>query len=408
MSVEETIRGIVKDVCAKRDLQTLDVLYSIALIDATHSRYWADETQAKIWQKYILNCAKHTLYIKYEEEKTSKINILGKLPKKFLMRGDSETWNSHMQTLIGSLEECAEPLLSAEIESRLNQSTLIEKNVLSLLLNEVKEDDHILSRWGYAGVKTHYYIYDKALEKLTELFNEICGSALKTSGDLYFSVKRKKRSGWIQQFLARFPIVVQKEFWELGDLLVKIGVAYWIPYLTRGGRDYLGIAIPNFVYSILEKRTDLSEITLPERDEVKPGWIDLTDEPLIRPEVHKILDTNYLALTPKEFEEYVAELLALLGFEKIRVTPYSDDLGVDIVATKGKNKFAIQCKQWNNPVGRDIAQQLYAAMITDYSCDRGMLISSGEIAQAAIAWGKENNIECFTIEKLLEKLHRVK
>ena len=51
------------------------------------------------------------------------------------------------------------------------------------------------------------------------------------------------------------------------------------------------------------------------------------------------------------FEDYCAELLADNGFTEVRLTPQSNDFGVDIIAEKGGVSYAFQCKYYNHPVG---------------------------------------------------------
>ena len=53
------------------------------------------------------------------------------------------------------------------------------------------------------------------------------------------------------------------------------------------------------------------------------------------------------ALTPREFEEYVAELFNRLGY-KAKAVGGSDDGGIDVVAEKDGVKHYIQCKKFNN------------------------------------------------------------
>ena len=46
-------------------------------------------------------------------------------------------------------------------------------------------------------------------------------------------------------------------------------------------------------------------------------------------------------MTGHDFEYFCAELLENIGFINVKVTPGSGDQSVDIVATKGNNKYAI-------------------------------------------------------------------
>jgi hypothetical protein len=58
-------------------------------------------------------------------------------------------------------------------------------------------------------------------------------------------------------------------------------------------------------------------------------------------------------LSGLEFEEWLADLLEELGFEKVTTTPSSNDEGIDILAKNKGLNVAIQCKHWKKKkVGR--------------------------------------------------------
>ena len=59
------------------------------------------------------------------------------------------------------------------------------------------------------------------------------------------------------------------------------------------------------------------------------------------------------------YETKVAGLLAASGFN-VQYTPASGDQGVDLLATKGPRRIAVQCKNSERPAGNDAIQQVYA------------------------------------------------
>ena len=69
-------------------------------------------------------------------------------------------------------------------------------------------------------------------------------------------------------------------------------------------------------------------------------------------------------MTPKEYEQYIANIFQKQGYKTI-VTPYSNDWGIDVIAIKGKEKIAIQAKMYGNKrkVNRAAIMQLYGAML---------------------------------------------
>jgi restriction system protein len=115
----------------------------------------------------------------------------------------------------------------------------------------------------------------------------------------------------------------------------------------------------------------------------KPGIVDTSGRPLssTSPQYRKIIADasgvsseflNYLAqdpsrfhaLTPRQFEEVVAELLDRQGYE-VTLTPASKDGGKDIYAAKndmlGSFLYLVECKKYDpeRPVGVGIVRQLY-------------------------------------------------
>lgn len=73
------------------------------------------------------------------------------------------------------------------------------------------------------------------------------------------------------------------------------------------------------------------------------------------------------ALSPRKFEEVIAEILHRQGFE-VSMTPFSRDKGIDIYAasknTLGTFLYVVQCKKYapNRPVGVELVRQLYGVV----------------------------------------------
>ncbi|GEM_PF-5118604 len=45
-------------------------------------------------------------------------------------------------------------------------------------------------------------------------------------------------------------------FWELGDIMVKLGIGYWIPYISSSYHVYLDFVIPKFLFDVLKRRAE--------------------------------------------------------------------------------------------------------------------------------------------------------
>jgi restriction system protein len=99
------------------------------------------------------------------------------------------------------------------------------------------------------------------------------------------------------------------------------------------------------------------------------------------------------ALSPEQFENFIAELLRCMGYYA-RVTPYKSDGGVDIIAHKDELGFEgpvikVQCKQTLSPIGGPPVQQLLGAI---QSGENALFVTLGDYTSDAlrIERGKSN------------------
>ena len=89
-------------------------------------------------------------------------------------------------------------------------------------------------------------------------------------------------------------------------------------------------------------------------------------------------------MKPREYEEYIRELFNKQGYTT-ELTPQSGDYGIDIFATTGREKIAIQVKMYGNSrkVNRSMIMELHGAK--DYfGCNKAILVTNGEIMPDAI------------------------
>ncbi|MBQ7466676.1 MAG: restriction endonuclease [Clostridia bacterium] len=79
-------------------------------------------------------------------------------------------------------------------------------------------------------------------------------------------------------------------------------------------------------------------------------------------------------LDPYEFEEWVARLLRIAGYNA-KATKRSGDYGVDVLAEKEDEKIAIQVKKFTKPVGIKAVQEVISGM-DYYGCYEGWVITT--------------------------------
>jgi len=100
-------------------------------------------------------------------------------------------------------------------------------------------------------------------------------------------------------------------------------------------------------------------------------------------------------MSPREFEDAVAQLFRKLGYE-VEQTPYSNDGGKDAILWKDNKKFVIECKRYSKGqlTGRRDLQILVAAK-HDVQADGALFISTGRFARTAIEYARENHITLY-------------
>jgi restriction system protein len=96
-----------------------------------------------------------------------------------------------------------------------------------------------------------------------------------------------------------------------------------------------------------------------------------------------------------EFEQYVAALLETRGFNVI-VTPQSGDAGVDIVAQRGNDRYAVQAKRYahHKHLGASAVQEVVTGRIVPkYDCNKTMVVTTAYFGPTAHMLGTLHNCE---------------
>ncbi len=108
-------------------------------------------------------------------------------------------------------------------------------------------------------------------------------------------------------------------------------------------------------------------------------------------------------MRPDEYEHIVAEYFQQKGFTT-KVSQYTGDYGVDVFATKGKSKIAIQAKMFggsSRPVNRKMIMELHGAK--DYfDCTKAVLATNGRVLNDANEVAKKLQIDIIHIPAKVE------
>lgn len=117
---------------------------------------------------------------------------------------------------------------------------------------------------------------------------------------------------------------------------------------------------------------------------------------------------KFLKMTGYEFEEFISTLLKNRGFQ-VEVTSFSNDGGIDIIATYDKpifsGKYIIQCKNWQNSVGQPEVRDLYG-VVMDQRANKGILITPNGYTAQAYEFAKGKNLELISgeiLKKMIEE-----
>lgn len=103
------------------------------------------------------------------------------------------------------------------------------------------------------------------------------------------------------------------------------------------------------------------------------------------------------SLTGREFEREVANLLSRSGYSA-RLTPASDDKGVDIVLG---NSTVVQCKAHKKPVGPAVARELYGTLRA-HKRRTAILVSKSGFTRGVIEFARGKPIHLWDMGVLIE------
>lgn len=110
----------------------------------------------------------------------------------------------------------------------------------------------------------------------------------------------------------------------------------------------------------------------------------------------------------REFEMLVGEAYALQGYRVTETGGGGADGGIDLVLTKGGEKFFVQCKQWKAyKVGVDVVRELYGVMAAK-GATGGFVVTSGRFTDDAKEFADGRNVHLVDGTKLFAMIKQAK
>ncbi|MDR2866462.1 MAG: restriction endonuclease [Methanomassiliicoccaceae archaeon] len=112
--------------------------------------------------------------------------------------------------------------------------------------------------------------------------------------------------------------------------------------------------------------------------------------------LQNVLVTEVDGMKGRDFEKYVAELLSMNGFVKVKVTRGSGDYGIDVTANLDRDRYAIQCKRSESKIGIKAVQEAFLGK-EHYKADVAVVVTNNyftkqayEAAEGKVAlWDRE-------------------
>lgn len=105
--------------------------------------------------------------------------------------------------------------------------------------------------------------------------------------------------------------------------------------------------------------------------------------------------TSLFEMSWQQFEGLVNEFFRRRGYSVKQTGGNGPDGGVDLVASKGSDRYLVQCKQWRaNKVGVQIVRELYGVMSAQGAAG-GFVITAGQFTEEAKKFVEGLNIRLF-------------
>lgn len=120
----------------------------------------------------------------------------------------------------------------------------------------------------------------------------------------------------------------------------------------------------------------------------------------------KLNPNKWADLNGLEFEVVVMDWLKLKGYSRISRTEYYD-LGADIIATKGGQRYAVQVKRSSHKVGLNAIRAVHTSLAA-YNCQVAMVVTNNYFTKNAVRLAKLNHIQLVDFNELYYSVIKIK
>jgi restriction system protein len=116
----------------------------------------------------------------------------------------------------------------------------------------------------------------------------------------------------------------------------------------------------------------------------------------------EVIEPSEPSLDGVDYERSIGSMLAKAGFA-VRYTPASGDQGVDVIAERGSERIAIQCKNYASAVGNDAVQQVHAGAAY-HGATRALVVAPSTFTRSAQDLARTLGVACLHHDDLLSNL----
>ena len=220
---------------------------------------------------------------------------------------------------------------------------------------------------------------------------------------------RKKKSSPVEDL---FELVALLPWW--GGLILAIAFYFFLHrYASQVGAPITGTAqVANSASTMLFKSlAGVFQYILPLICIAGAGasaWSRAHRKTLLNTVTSSATASALDSMTWREFEMLVGEGFRQKGYQVAELGGDGPDGGVDLLLTKGNEKFFVQCKQWKAfKVGVDVVRELYGVMAAKGAAG-GFVVTSGTFTADAVEFSKGRNISLVDGESLFVMLQSSK
>lgn len=115
----------------------------------------------------------------------------------------------------------------------------------------------------------------------------------------------------------------------------------------------------------------------------------------------KLSIAELYALSPSDFEKYVARLFRRKGY-RVKLRGRSGDHGVDLMVTQpGGRRAIVQCKRYQHTISPEIVRELFGTLVHERVA-HAFLVTTADISDAARAWARNKPMTLIDGDTLLQ------